>query len=153
MPALLRTAYLLTGHPEDAEDLVQTALVKAVPAWSRIAGEPDAYVRRIMVNENISRWRKRRGREVLVADAPEGSSLDPDSADAVALEKALATLAPKQRAVIVLRYFEDLTERETAEILGVAVGTVKSQARDALARLRLALPGLDVEPLAEGAGR
>jgi RNA polymerase sigma-70 factor (sigma-E family) len=151
MPALLRTAYLLTGHPHDAEDLVQATLVKVVPAWKRIAGNPDAYVRRVMVNENISRWRRRRGREVLVDDLPEQPSTDPDAADALALQAALATLAPRQRAVVVLRYYEDLTERETAETLGIAVGTVKSQMRDALARLRLALPDLEDLPLVEDA--
>ncbi|MFN8189586.1 MAG: SigE family RNA polymerase sigma factor [Nocardioidaceae bacterium] len=145
MPALLRTAYLLTGDPHDAEDLVQTALVKAVPAWKRIAGSPDAYLRRVMVNENISGWRRRRGREVLVGETPDRGQADPDTASTLALQRALAALAPRQRAVIVLRYFEDLTERETAEVLGVAVGTVKSQARDALARLRLELPDLAFE--------
>ena len=152
MPALLRTAYLLTGNPHDAEDLVQTALVKAVPAWKRISGNPDAYLRRVMVNENISRWRRRRGREVLVNATPDAGHDDPDAASALALQQALASLAPRQRAVIVLRYFEDLTERETAEVLGVALGTVKSQARDALARLRQELPDLEVDhPIEQGA--
>lgn len=144
MPALLRTAYLLTGDPHDAEDLVQTALVKAVPAWKRIAGSPDAYLRRVMVNENISGWRRRRGREVLVGETPDRGQADPDTASTLALQRALAALAPRQRAVIVLRYFEDLTERDTAEILGVALGTVKSQCRDALQRLRRELPDLAV---------
>ena len=135
--ALLRTAYLLTGNHHDAEDLVQTALVKAVGAWHRIEDAPDAYVRRILVNENVSRWRRHKGREVLVDAPPEQVSSDaPD--DSLALRQALATLAPRQRAVLVLRYYEDLTERETADVLGIAVGTVKSQARDALARLRVA---------------
>jgi len=151
MPALLRTAYLLTGNPHDAEDLVQSALVKAVPAWKRVAGNPDAYLRRIMVNENISGWRRRRGREVLVDVTPDKGCEDPDSDAALALQHALMALAPRQRAVIVLRYFEDRTERETAEVLGVAIGTVKSQARDALARLRVALPDLAVEQDAEPA--
>ena len=153
MPALLRTAYLLTGNPHDAEDLVQTALVKAVPAWKRISGNPDAYLRRVMVNENISRWRRRRGREVLVNATPDAGHDDPDAASALALQQALASLAPRQRAVIVLRYFEDLTEREAAEVLGVALGTVKSQARDALLRLREAYPDLDVDHPAERAAR
>ena len=135
--ALLRTAYLLTGSHHDAEDLVQTALVKAVGVWRRIEDAPDAYVRRILVNENISRWRRHRGREVLVERTPEQAGETP-SDDALVLRQALAALAPRQRAVVVLRYYEDLTERETAEVLGIAVGTVKSQARDALARLRVA---------------
>jgi DNA-directed RNA polymerase specialized sigma24 family protein len=90
-----------------------------------------------MVNENVSRWRRHRGREVVVGTVPERLG-DGEPDDALMLRDALAGLAPRQRAVIVLRYYEDLTERETAELLGVAVGTVKSQARDALARLRAA---------------
>ena len=133
--SLLRTAYLLTGHHHDAEDLVQTTLVKAVGAWKRIEDSPDAYVRRILVNENVSRWRRHRGREVLTERAPDRAVHD-RSDESLALRDALAGLAPRQRAVIVLRYYEDLTERETAEVLGVAVGTVKSQTRDALVRLR-----------------
>ncbi len=141
---LTRTAYLLCGNHHDAEDLVQTALVKAVGVWKRIEGSPDAYVRRILVNENVSRWRRHKGREVLTDRTPETTTSD-DRSDSLALRSALAGLAPRQRAVVVLRYYEDLTERETAEILGIAVGTVKSQARDALARLRQALPDLDLD--------
>lgn len=152
-PALLRTAYLLTGTRQDAEDLVQTALVKAVPAWKRVSDNPEAYVRRIMVNENISRWRRHRGREILVADAPESGVTAADPADSLALRQALAVLAPRQRAVIVLRYYEDLTERETAAILGIAVGTVKSQARVALARMRTVLPDLADEDRSEPVAR
>jgi RNA polymerase sigma-70 factor (sigma-E family) len=135
-PALLRTAYLLTGHHDDAEDLVQTALVKVVPRWSRIAEDPDAYVRTVLVRENVSRWRRRRWREVHTEHLPERPATGEQSDDRLALEQALAALAPRQRAVVVLRYYEDLTERQTAEVLGISVGTVKSQARDALARLR-----------------
>jgi len=138
---LLRTAYLLTGDHHDAEDLVQTALVKAVPHWKRITGDPEPYVRRIMVHENVSRWRRRRWREVYVDALPEASAHD-DPTGRIAMRAALLQLAPRQRAVIVLRYYEDLTERETADALSVAVGTVKSQARDALARLRVLLPDL-----------
>lgn len=137
--SLTRTAYLLTGHHHDAEDLVQCALMKAVGVWKRIEDSPDAYVRRIMVNENVSRWRRHRGREVVVEAVPDrGPSVEDEPDDVLMLLDALAGLAPRQRAVVVLRYYEDLTERETAELLGVAVGTVKSQARDALARLRAA---------------
>jgi RNA polymerase sigma-70 factor (sigma-E family) len=137
--ALLRTAYLLTGNHHDAEDLVQAALIKAVPVWRRIEDNPEPYVRRILVRENISRWRLRRWREVHVDRIPETSEQS-DPTGRLALAAALEQLGPRQRAVIVLRYYEDLTERETAEILGIAVGTVKSQARDALARLRVWLP-------------
>ena len=146
MPALLRTAYLLTSNRHDAEDLVQTALMKAVPAWKRIESNPDAYLRRTMVNDTISRWRRRRGREVLTDHPPDAGVAAEDPTGALALQQALARLAPRQRAVIVLRYYEDLTERETAEILGIAVGTVKSQSRDAMVRMRELLPDLAVEP-------
>jgi len=143
--ALLRSAYLLTGQHEDAEDLVQVALVKAVPHWRRIADHPEPYVRRILVRESISPWRSRRWREVATGVLPEAASPATDHDDAAALREALLRLAPRQRAVVVLRYYEDLTERETADALGIAVGTVKSQARDALARLRELVPGIDDE--------
>ena len=137
--ALLRTAYLLTGNDADAEDLVQTTLLKAVPAWARILDHPEPYVRRILARESVSRHRRRRWREVATADVPE-TAVVADPTDKESLRRSLLTLAPRQRAVIVLRYYEDLTERETAEVLGISVGTVKSQTRDALARLRL--PGV-----------
>ena len=148
--ALMRTAYLFTGNHHDAEDLVQTALVKAVPAWGRITGDPGPYVRRTLVRENISRWRRRRWREVNVERLPERSAVDPDPSGRMELAAALAQLAPRQRAVVVLRFYEDLTERETAELLGVSIGTVKSQARDALARLRVLLPADDPRAVPDG---
>ena len=139
--ALLRTAYLLTGDHHDAEDLLQQALVKAVGAWGRM-DQPDAYVRTILVRQNISRWRRRRWRE-LSTDSPGDVAVTDDGAeDRLVLHRALGVLAPRQRAVIVLRYYEDLTEVQTAEALGISVGTVKSQARDALRRLREVVPGL-----------
>lgn len=134
--ALLRTAYLLTGDAHDAEDLVQTALVKAVPKWGRIADDPEPYVRAILARESINRWRRRRWREIASDDLPEEQHVDVDVAGRAALRAALAALAPRQRAVIVLQYYEDLSERQVAETLGISVGTVKSQCRDALARLR-----------------
>jgi RNA polymerase sigma-70 factor (sigma-E family) len=141
--ALLRTAYLLTGHAQDAEDLVQAALVKVVPQWRRIRDNPEPYVRRTMVNENVSRWRRRRWREEATDVLPEALSHDPDSAELIAVRDALRSLAPRQRAVLVLRYYEGLSEAEIAAQLGIAPGTVKSQARDGLARLRAALPADD----------
>jgi RNA polymerase sigma-70 factor (sigma-E family) len=141
--ALLRTAYLLTGHRQDAEDLVQTALIKAVPHWHRISGDPEAYVRRILVRENVSRWRGRRWREVVTDTPGEVALQEGDVTDRIALQRALTELSPRQRAVVVLRYFEDRTESQTAELLGISVGTVKSHARDALARLRASVPDLD----------
>lgn len=142
--SLVRSSYLLCGDHQLAEDLVQTALVKAVGAWRRIADNPEPWLRRVIVNDHISRWRRHRGREALVDHVPEVATTDEPEV-ALALEAALATLAPRQRAVIVLRYYEDLTERQTAELLRVSVGTVKSQARDALQRLRERVPGLEVD--------
>ncbi|CAN5276914.1 SigE family RNA polymerase sigma factor [soil metagenome] len=147
--ALLRTAYLLTGQHADAEDLVQAALIKAVPHWRKIADNPEPYVRRILARESVSRWRRRRWREIASDDLPETAHHDPDTAAKEDLRAALRSLAPRQRAVIVLRYFEDLSEAETAEALDIAVGTVKSQARDALRVLRERLPSLEDELLAQ----
>ena len=149
--ALLRTAYLLTGSAADAEDLVQVALVKTVPHWHKIHTDPEAYVRRVLARESVSRWRSRRWREVLTNRMPDHASSRLDHDDVLALQEALGALAPRQRAVIVLRYFEDLTEKQTAEALGISVGTVKSQTRDALARLRILLPDLEDAPVSPGA--
>ena len=143
--ALLRTAYLLTGQHaggepatrRDLEDLVQAALIKAVPHWRKISDNPEPYVRRILARESVSRWRRRRWREISSDDLPDGALQDPDVAAREDLRRALAGLAPRQRAVIVLRYFEDLTEAQTAELLGCSVGTVKSQCSKALAKLRI----------------
>ena len=148
--ALLRTAYLLTGHAQDAEDLVQTTLVKVVPQWRRIREDPEPYVRRVLVNENVSRWRRRRWREHVTDVLPEGLSHGPDRAELLAVREALRTLAPRQRAVLVLRYYEGMSEAEIAATLGIAPGTVKSQARDGLARLRQVLPADESD--VEGAG-
>ena len=149
--ALLRTAYLLTGSRQDAEDLVQTALMKVVPRWGRLV-EAEPYVRRIMVNESISRWRRRRWREVSVPEPYDAAVGGRDVDQQVVLRQALARLAPRQRAVLVLRYFDDLTEAQTAHALGISVGTVKSQSRDALARLRTLVPDLDEASVVAGTG-
>jgi RNA polymerase sigma-70 factor (sigma-E family) len=134
---LLRTAFLLTGRVEAAEDLVQTALLSVMRRWDQIA-EPMPYLRRIMVNQRTSLWRRIGSRELLVGVLPERPR--PDGASAVAerdeLVSALGKLPPRMRAVLVLRYWEDLSEAETAQILGTSVGTVKSQASRGLARLR-----------------
>jgi RNA polymerase sigma-70 factor (sigma-E family) len=143
--ALLRTAYLLTGDHHDAEDLLQQSLVKAVGAWGRIVGDPEPYVRTILVRQNVSRWRRRRWREVHTDLPPDRGVEDTGAEDRVRLQQALALLAPRQRAVIVLRYYDDLTEAQTAEALGIAVGTVKSQTRDALRTLRGTIPDLTEE--------
>ena len=132
--ALLRTAYLLTGSHHDAEDLVQSALVKVVPKWRRIQDHPEPYVRKVLARESVNRWRGRRWREVSTAKVPE--TMHHDSTDRIALLEDLRRLSPQQRAVLVLRYLDDLTEADTAAALGISVGSVKSHARDALARLR-----------------
>lgn len=141
--ALSRVAYLLTGDHHLAEDLVQQSLLRVVGRWARIcaSGDPDPYVRRILYHEHISAWRRlaRAGRD---PSAPPPVTADPSDAVVaeVAMRQALARLGRRQRAVLVLRYFEDLSEAQTADILGIRVGTVKSQARDGLARLRAILP-------------
>jgi RNA polymerase sigma-70 factor (sigma-E family) len=142
--ALLRTAILLTGDHHRAEDLVQEALTKVALRWRRLRSEnPEAYSRQVLVRDNISGWRKRR-REVVSAEP--GDAPSPDLAVAsdrrMLLDHALAALTPRQRAVVVLRYYEDLPERDTADALGVSVGTVKSQTHLALRRLREAAPEL-----------
>jgi RNA polymerase sigma-70 factor (sigma-E family) len=138
--SLLRTAYLLTRDQHLAEDLVQTALAKAWLAHRRIEGDPEPYVRRIMVNEFASGLRRKWRGERPTADLPEvhHRADEPDTD----LWHALANLPRRQRAVIVLRFFDDLTEAETARTLGVSIGTVKSQTAKALAKLR-------VDPLLE----
>jgi len=141
-PALHRTAVLLTRQHASAEDLVQTALAKAWRAWGRIEEDREAYVRRIIVNEFASGWRRRWRGEVPTADLPEtaGAGHDDQVTLRASLVCALATLPPRQRAVIVLRFFHDLTEAQTAETLGITVGTVKSQTAKALAALRVSDP-------------
>ncbi|MFI5841023.1 SigE family RNA polymerase sigma factor [Catenuloplanes sp. NPDC051500] len=136
-PALLRAAYLLTGDQHLAEDLVQSALARTHRAWRRLdqVGNAEAYTRKIMYHLQVSWWRRRRVAEVLPGDLPERPHHD-DSALRMTLRAALLTLPPRQRAVIVLRFFEDHTEAETAHLLGVTVGTVKSQTSKALAKLR-----------------
>jgi RNA polymerase sigma-70 factor (sigma-E family) len=136
MRELLRFAHVLTGDPHRAADLVQDALEKTLLSWDRIIrkDDPEGYVRRAIVNRHVSVWRRTR-RERLVADTPdrphEGVRPHDDE-----LWAALATLPPRQRAVLVLRYYEDLSEADTAAVLGCSVGTVKSQAFRALAKLR-----------------
>lgn len=141
--ALGRTAFLLTGDVHLAEDLLQQALVQAARRWERIEGRPEAYVRRILYTQNVSWWRARRLREQPLEqwhDVPTPTS-DPDlGLDVLA---ALARLTPRQRTVLVLRYAEDLTEVQVAEVLGIRPGTVKSIARQAVARMRAIAPELD----------
>jgi RNA polymerase sigma-70 factor (sigma-E family) len=143
--ALARTAYLLTGDHQHAEDLLQTALAKAARRWPALrTGSPEAYIRRILYTEHVSIWRRRRLRELLSAVPPSPTLADPADGTAVrvAVERALARLTRRQRTILVLRFFEDLSETQTAEVLGIGLGTVKSQTRDSLARLRAVAPEL-----------
>jgi RNA polymerase sigma-70 factor (sigma-E family) len=146
--ALLRFAYLLTGDTHSAADLVQEALERTGLRWRRVRRQdsPEAYVRQAILNGHLNHRRRRR-REQLVADAPETSRYDSGRYDAEPRDEALWTLLgslpPQQRAVLVLRFYEDLTEAEIARVLGCAIGTVKSNSSRALAKLRAAMPTVD----------
>lgn len=148
-PALLRTAWLLTGDADEAEDLVQVALERSARHWRRVlaAGDPEAYVRRALHNAHVSAWRRTRSRvrELLGQGPVEPAAVDRTSETdtSVVLRQALGRLTPRQRAVLVLRYYEDLTEPQVAAVLGVRMGTVKSQVRHALGRIRALAPELD----------
>ncbi|MFD8014985.1 SigE family RNA polymerase sigma factor [Streptomyces sp. NPDC058955] len=142
-PLLLRTARSLTANPSDAEDLLQTALTKTFVAWERIEDHRalDGYVRRALVNTRTSQWRKRKVEEFVCDELPEPAGLpEPDPAERQVLHdamwRAVMKLPERQRQMVVLRYYEDLSEAQTAELLGVSVGTVKSAVSRALGRLR-----------------
>jgi RNA polymerase sigma-70 factor (sigma-E family) len=143
-PVLLRTARSLTANPSDAEDLLQTALTKTYVAWERIEDHRalDGYVRRALLNTRTSQWRKRKVDEFACEELPEpetgGGAEDPAEQQALhdAMWRAIAKLPDRQRAMVVLRYYEDLSEVQTAEVLGVSVGTVKSAVSRALGKLR-----------------
>lgn len=145
---LLRTAYLLTGDVHAAEDLVQTALAKLYLAWDRVSDAPsvDAYARKILVNEHTSMWRRLwRHREVVSDTSAYDVPTRGEEYDGVGdlLWTAVRALPERQRAVVVLRYYEQLSEKETADALGVTLGTVKSQASRALDTLRTHLGDRD----------
>ncbi|MET7692634.1 SigE family RNA polymerase sigma factor [Streptomyces sp. NPDC005483] len=143
-PVLLRTARSLTANPSDAEDLLQTALTKTYVAWERIEDHRalDGYVRRALLNTRTSQWRKRKVDEFATDEIPEPDPLpggdDPAEQQALhdAMWRAIMKLPARQRAMVVLRYYEDLSEVQTAEVLGVSVGTVKSAVSRALGKLR-----------------
>lgn len=138
--SLFRTAIALTGHRQQAEDLLQTVLAKTFRRWNSIEGNPESYVRRAMYRQQVSWWRRPARRiEVTTAYVPErATARDPiDQVDLnLALQEALRRLAPKYRAVLVLRYLEDLPDVEIAQILGCRPSTVRSQATRALRLLR-----------------
>ena len=143
-PSLYRRAYLLAGNHADAEDLAQQTLIKTHGAWSRVRGSdvPDAYVRRILMNTFLSSRRPQGRRlELLVGDDPSGpaSPLTSGPEDRMVLWPQVRELPPRQRAVIVLRYYEQLSEAEIADVLDCSRGTVKSTAHRALRNLRTAL--------------
>ncbi|WP_381799300.1 SigE family RNA polymerase sigma factor [Streptomyces niveus] len=158
--ALLRTAVLLSGGDRHAgEDLLQNALIKAAGRWHRI-DEPEAYVRQILYRQQVSRWRlKGRRKELTVAEPPDpgadtrtGSATDATGAAELRLvmRDALSRLTARQRAVLVLRYFEDLPEADVARLLGVSVGTVRSTTHRSLARLRVLAPELSLLDPSDG---
>lgn len=137
---LLRTAYLLTGDWGTAEDLLQTALVKTWFRWDGLRDKDaaEAYVRQVMARTYATWWRRKWRGELATGELPERPGRDPyaDVDARHALRLALAELPPRQRAIVVLRFYEDLPEAQVAEILGCSVGTVKSTASRALVRLR-----------------
>lgn len=142
----IRAACLLTGDPHTAEDLVQTALVRVWPRWRRVSaqGDADGYVRTVLMNVFLTSLRRRRWREVSVDPGEMRSAMvaaygagESDTIDArLDLKRELSSLAPRQRAVVVLRYYFDLSEAETASTLGCSIGAVKSQAAKGVSRLR-----------------
>jgi RNA polymerase sigma-70 factor (sigma-E family) len=141
--ALSRAAYLLTGDHQAAEDLVQETYVVLVRRWQRSGTvDPEAYVRRILYSRFVDGWRRRRLVELPWASPPESPGADEagTTSDRLTLEGALTRLTARQRAVLVLRFYEDLTESQTAAALGVSPNTVKSQTRVALQRLRDLVP-------------
>jgi RNA polymerase sigma-70 factor (sigma-E family) len=146
-PSLLRTAYLLTGSDQAAEDLLQTALLATLRHWRRIRDRDslEAFVRRVMVNERRSWFRRRTSSEVTVATIHDWPTVDVHARveDSELLQRALLTLPQRQRATLVLRFFDDLPEAEVANILGCSVGTVKSQTSKGLAKLRGLLTEID----------
>jgi RNA polymerase sigma-70 factor (sigma-E family) len=151
-PRLYRTAYLMLGDHQLAEDLVQTSLAKTYASWRKVkdpAAAP-AYARVVLANTAASWFRRRSWRNEQPTETLPDPSVEHDPSTRTAVVDGLATLTPKQRAVIVLRYYDDLSVREVAHALGISEGTVKSQTSHALARLRIAL-GDDIIPSTEGA--
>lgn len=157
--ALLRTAYLLTGDQYLAEDLVQSALGRTHQSLQRLrdSGNAEAYARRVMHRLQVARWRRHRVAESLRREVPESGAATADPVEALvnrlALRNALLKLTAKQRAVLVARFFDDRSEVETAELLDVSLGTVKSKTAKALARMRTVAPELSERYQQEGSTR
>jgi RNA polymerase sigma-70 factor (sigma-E family) len=143
--ALYRYGYVLTGNAEDAADLTQEALMRLGDAWPKIRkkDDPEGYVRTTMARLHISVWRRLR-RERLVATVPEVAYIEDRLVDDTGLWNELKGLPPKQRAVLVLRYYEDLSDQEIAEFLGISRGTVRSQAARALNKIRVRVVALEM---------
>jgi RNA polymerase sigma-70 factor (sigma-E family) len=155
--ALMRYGYVLTGSPHDAADLVQEALVRLDSAWPRVRrrDDPEGYVRTTMARLHVSRWRRLR-RERPLAEAPEPAYVEPGFVHAETrseLWQALTALPPRQRAVLVLRYYEHLADGEIAGLLGISRGTVRSQAMRALDKLRAGWAADDMRTVPEGRAR
>lgn len=153
--ALLRLAHVLTGDPDDAQDLSQATLVDTLRHWRKVAraDSPEAYVRRIMLNRHLATRRRHASSEVVLRDVePPADASATDPATGVAardeVHGALATLSPRARAVLVLRYYADLDDAAIADCLGMPVGTVRSLASRSLAALRprLAVPSVPARP-------
>ncbi|MEW2384198.1 SigE family RNA polymerase sigma factor [Micromonospora sp. NPDC047707] len=146
--ALMRVAYLLTGDRHAAEDLFQSALARTIPKWRTLRhADPEGYLRTVMYREQVSWWRRlRRRREIALTGADEAVQQDPSGGTDVrlAMRAALRHLPPAQRTVVVLRYYEDLTETQVAEALGCTVGTVRSRTHRAVSRLRQLLPDVEL---------
>lgn len=144
-PELLRLAYMLSGSREQAEDLVQNALVKTYRRWDTVsaADRPIAYVRTIVVREHLSWWRRLSNREVpgAIPDDLTGDFPDAEIVETDATWRLLATLPRRQRAVLALRYYEDLPDDDIAKLLGCSAGTIRSNASRGLATLRQSVSG------------
>lgn len=149
LPGLLRFGYLLTGNPQEAEDLVQEALARSLRRWRKMpAGDGVAYVRQVMVNANITRWRRWEARvrlgwmPDLIADDPELHRID----DRDRLRRALVQLPARQRTVLVLRYYADMSDQLIAQIMDTSPVTVRTQAARGLATLRPLLAPKAISP-------
>jgi RNA polymerase sigma-70 factor (sigma-E family) len=158
--SLLRAAYLLTGDQHLAEDLVQSALARTHRAWKTLhrSGNAEAYTRKIMYHLQVSWWRRNKVAESISSDVPEprrgqGGDMADHLSIRLTLRQALAKLTPKQRAVLVLRFYEDRSEAEAAAILDLNIGTIKSQTAKALSRLRVVAPELAELYVAKGLAR